>query len=172
MTWSRNCVISEISRTAAVAANPPNPAGGKTKINSAIFHVFSANLYVPVVTLSINDNCKFLKNKARFKRTNFWDRYRSKITTQHKNNNLDCIIDPSFRNINTLFVLSFKNGDIDPKRDSFDMYYMPLFKIKDFNALIENKTFFGQPVRKQTRSKPMKNLLKFQEMMTIQQETY
>ena len=41
----------------------------------------------------------------------------------------------AFRNINRLFVLSFKNGDDDPKKNSFDEYYMPLIEIKDFNAL-------------------------------------
>ena len=44
-----------------------------------------------------------------------------------------------------MFVLSFKNGDNNPRRDSF--YYISLAKIKDFNALIENKPFFNQPVK-------------------------
>ena len=46
-----------------------------------------------------------------------------------------------------MFVLSFKNGNDDPSRDSFDKYYMPLVEIKDFNALIDNKPFFDQPVK-------------------------
>ena len=45
-----------------------------------------------------------------------------------------------------MFVLSFKNGDNDPTRDSFDKYYMPL-EIRDFNTLIDNKPFFYQPVK-------------------------
>ena len=56
------------------------------------------------------------------------------------------MIDPTFRNINRLFALSFKNGDNDPTRDSFDNFFMPLLEIKDFNALIEKKSFFDQPV--------------------------
>ena len=44
-------------------------------------------------------------------------------------------------------VLSFKNGNNDPTRYSFDKYYMPLVEIKDFNALIDNKPFFDQPVK-------------------------
>ena len=36
------------------------------------------------------------------------------------------MIDLTFRNINRLFVLSFKNGGNDPKRDSPNNYYMPL----------------------------------------------
>ena len=57
------------------------------------------------------------------------------------------MIDPAFRNINRLFSLSFKNGISDPTRDSFNKYYMPLVEIKDFNALIGNKTFFNEPVK-------------------------
>ena len=57
------------------------------------------------------------------------------------------MIDPAFRNINRLISLSFKNGISDPARDSFKKYYMSLVEIKDFNALIDNKTFFNEPVK-------------------------
>ena len=40
-----------------------------------------------------------------------------------------------------------KSGNDDLTRDSFDKYYMPLVEIKDFNALIDNKPFFDQPVK-------------------------
>ena len=55
-------------------------------------------------------------------------------------------------------------------RESFHKYYVSLIKIKDFNVLIDNEPFFYQPVK--TNKMRMKNLLKFQEMMTIQQQTY
>ena len=52
------------------------------------------------VTLPVNDDIKFLENiKQRFKRTIFWNKYRSVITTQSKSNILDYLIDPAFRNI-------------------------------------------------------------------------
>ena len=57
------------------------------------------------------------------------------------------MIDPTFRNINRFFVLSFKDGNNDPTRDSFDKYYILLVKIENFNALIDNKPFFDQPVK-------------------------
>ena len=47
-----------------------------------------------------------------------------------------------FRNINRLFVLSFRNGDNDPTRYPVEKYYMSLVEIKDFNELIDNKPFF------------------------------
>ena len=87
----------------------------------------SAKLHVPVVTLSINSNIKFLEIiKQEFKRKISWNKYRSEITTQTKNNNLDYLINLTFRNINRLFVLSFRNGDDDRTRYSFDRYYIPL----------------------------------------------
>ena len=57
------------------------------------------------------------------------------------------MIDPAFRNIDRLFVLSFRNAHDNPTRNSFDKYYMPLVKIKDFHALIDNKPFFEHPVK-------------------------
>ena len=93
--------------------------------------------------MPINDNIKFLENiKQGFKRTVSWNKYRSEITTQPKNNNLDNLIDATFRTINRLFVLSFINGNDDPTRDSFDEYCMLLVEINDSNALVDNKTFF------------------------------
>ena len=80
-SWSKECKISKLSRTAAVAVNPPNPAKEVTETNSATFQINNDKLYVPVVTLSINDNIKFLENiKQGFKRTISWSKYRSEIT--------------------------------------------------------------------------------------------
>ena len=94
------------------------------------------------------DNIKFLENiKQGFKRTIHWNKYRSERTTQPKNNSSDYLIDPTFRNINRQFVLSFKDGDNDPIRGSFDKYYILLVEIKDFKALIDNKPFFDQSVK-------------------------
>ena len=114
----------------------------------ATFQLNNAKLYVPVVTLSISDNIKFLENiKQGFRITISWNKYRSEITTQPKNNTLDYLIDPRFRNINRMFALSFKNGDGDTTRYYFDKYYMPSVEIKDFTVLINNKPFFDQPVK-------------------------
>ena len=95
-----------------------------SQTNGATFQINNAKLYVPVVTLSINDNIKFLENiKQGFQTTVSWNKYRSEITTRPKSHNLDYLIDPAFRNINRMFVLSFKNVNM---RDSFHKYYMPL----------------------------------------------
>ena len=85
---------------------------------------------------SKNYAIKFLQNiKQGFKRAISWNKYRSEITTQPENNKFDYIIDPIFRKIYRLFVLSFKIGGIDPKRHSFDKYQMVLVGIKGFYCI-------------------------------------
>ena len=152
LSWSKECIISEISITPRIPgnpdANPPILTVAVIQTNRGTFQQNNTKLYVPVVTLSPNDNIKFLENiQQGFKRTISWNKYRPEITTQPNNNNLHYLIDPTFRNINRFFVLSFKNGKDDPTTNSFDEYYMPLVEIKDFNALIDNKPFFDQPVK-------------------------
>ena len=120
-----------------------------TIATSATFQTNNATFDVPVVTLIINYKIKFLENiKQGFKRTISWNNFRSEITTQPKKNNMDYLIDSTFVNINKLFARSLKNSNDDPTRDSFDEYYMPSVEIKDFNALIDNKQFFDQAVKK------------------------
>ena len=140
-------VISEISRT--FRAFDPNPYPVEYEVVRAItgatFQIDNAKHYIPVVTLSII-NINLENIKQGFKRTISWNKCRSEITTQPKIH-LDYLIDPTFRNINRLFVLSFKNCDKDPTRHSFDQYYMPLVQNKDFNALIDKKPLFDQPVK-------------------------
>ena len=130
MRWERNYIITEISRTSRAVDPNADPALYQlvTEATGATFQINNAELFVPVVTFFINDNIKFLENiKQGFKRTISWNKYRPEITTQPKNNNLDYLIDPKFRNINRLLVISFKNDNIDPTRDkryNFIKYYV------------------------------------------------
>ena len=66
-----------------------------------------------------------------------------------------------------MFVLSFKIGNDDPRRDSFDDYHMPLVEIKDFNVFLDNKPFFDHPVK--NKQEEYEKLIK---IMIIQQEIY
>ena len=74
------------------------------------------------------------------------------MTIQPQNNNLNYLIDPTFTNVNRLFVLSFQriageNNTTKYRRDSFSHYYVPNVRIKDFNVLIDGKSFFDLPVK-------------------------
>ena len=63
------------------------------------------------------------------------------------NNNLNYLIDPTFITVNRLFVLSFVRNAEGDNRDSFSRYYVPNVRIKDFNVLIDGKSFFDLPVK-------------------------
>ena len=69
------------------------------------------------------------------------------MTIQPKNNNLNYLIDPTITNVNRLFVLSFSRNNNTDNRDSFSNYYVPNVEIKDFNVLIDGKSFFDLPVK-------------------------
>ena len=130
-------IISEVSRAATVAVNLLVPAEPAILIISTKFQINSTEFYVPMVTLSINNNTKLLENlKQRFK---------SKITTKSENYNLCYMIDSKFMNINRLLILSFKNYFIDPTRNSYGKYYIPLGEIIHFSGVIDNKSFFMSP---------------------------
>ena len=104
-------IITEASKTYGAVPNTNQVRYHVTSQKArATFQISNTKLYVPVVTLLINDNIKFLQNiKQGFKRTISCKKYRSEITTQSKNNNLDYLIDPTFRSINVLLLRSFKN---------------------------------------------------------------
>ena len=59
LSWLKYCVISEVSRTFRAVGNPPMQQVA-TQTIGAIFQINNAKLYVSVITLSINDNFKFL----------------------------------------------------------------------------------------------------------------
>ena len=69
------------------------------------------------------------------------------MTVQPQNNNLNYLIDPAFTNVSRLFVLSFARTDTGDNRDSFSDYYVSNVEIKDFNVLINEKSFFDLPVK-------------------------
>ena len=68
----------------------------------------------------------------------------SQMSNQNKNNTLNYLIDPTFSNVNRLFVLSFENED---DRTSYYKYYMPSVEIKDYNVLIDGNAFFELPIK-------------------------
>ena len=75
------------------------------------FQITDTKLYVPVVTLSKENDIKLLEQlKSGFKRTIKWNKYRSQMTIQPQNNNLDYLIDVTFTKVNILFVLSLERN--------------------------------------------------------------
>ena len=104
-------------------------------------------MYVPVATLpkkkkKRKNQKKCLEQlKSGFKRTVKWNKYRSQMTIQPQNNNLNYLIDPTFTNVNRLLVLSFSRNNNTDSRYSYSNYYLPKFEIKEINILIDGKSF-------------------------------
>ena len=126
LTWSSTCVITD-----------SNGAG--------TFAITDTKLYVPVVTLSTQENTKLLQQlKSGFKRVINWNKYLSKPESFRRNANLNYLVEPSFQEINRLFVLAFEG---DAQRTSHSGYYLPNVEIKDYNIMINGKNFFDQPIK-------------------------
>ena len=128
MTWSRNCVIIYTD------VNNQDPT----------FTITETNLYVPIVTLSTQDNAKLLPQvKSGFKKTITWNKYVAKPELLAQNPNLNHLIEPSFQGVNRPFVLAFES---DEQRTSNKRYYIPNVEIKYYNVMIDGKNFFDQPI--------------------------
>ena len=69
------------------------------------------------------------------------------MTIQPQNNNLNYLIDPTFTNVNRLFVLSFPRNNNTDNRDSFSDYYVPNVETKGFSVLIDGKSFFHLSIK-------------------------
>ena len=126
LAWSSTCVITN-----------SNGAGA--------FAITDTKLYVPVVTLSTQENAKFLQqSKSGFKTVINWNKYLSKPELLAQNPNLNHLIEPSFQGVNRLFVLAFEN---DNHRTIHDRYYLPNVEIKDYNIIINGENFFDQLIK-------------------------
>ena len=139
LKWNKTCVIT--SQQIGVnldGGNTAAPTGTTLTINDC-------KSYIPVVTLSKDDEIKLLNNlKSGFTREIIWNRYRSQMTTEAINHNLNILIDTTFTNVNRLFVLAYQTAD---DRQSFSQFYLPKVMVKDFNVIIDKLAFFDLPIK-------------------------
>ena len=66
------------------------------------------------------------------------------MTIEAANNNLNILTDPTFTNVNRLFVLAYQNAN---DRQSFSEFYLPRVMVKDFNVIIDKLAFFDLPIK-------------------------
>ena len=141
LKWNINCVITSLEQReieAPAVGRDDAPTGASIAINDC-------KLYIPVVTLSRDDDIKLLTNlKSRFTREIEWNKYRSQMTTEAINNNLNILIDPTLTNVNRLFVLAYQAAD---DRQSFSQFYLPKVMVKDFNVIIDKLAFFDLTIK-------------------------
>ena len=142
LKWNKNCVITSLERREGDAGPP---VIGDNTPTGATLSITDCKLYVPVVTLYKDDEIKLLTNlKSGFKREIIWNKYRSQMTTEAINNNLNILIDPTFTNVNRLFVSAYRTAD---DRQLFSQFYLPRVMLKDFNVIIDKLAFFDLAIK-------------------------
>ena len=139
LKWNKTCVIT----SQQIGANLD---GGNTAVpTNATLAINDCKLYIPVVTLSKDDEIKLLTNlKSGFTREIEWNKYRSQMTTEAINNNLNILVDPTFTDVNRLLVLAYQNAD---DRQSFSQFCLPKVMVKDYNVIIDKLAFFDLPIK-------------------------
>ena len=135
MSWCENCILSS--------------AG-----DNAIFTITDAKRYVPIVTLSAEDNAK-LSNLLGdgFKRLVYWNKCKvilNKIVEIAANNEekyIRVLLDSSYQGVKRLFLLAYNNteGNNQVSIDSFRKYFLPRVKIENYIIEIDGRNFYDQP---------------------------
>ena len=126
-----------------------------TAATTATFEITDAKLYVPIVTLSIEDNSKLSKllNEG-FKRQIYWNEYKVtpnkivEIAAINEEKYIRELLDSSCQGVKRLFVLAYDNtaGNNQVSVDSFKKYFLPRVKIENYNIEIDGRNFYDQPI--------------------------
>ena len=146
LKWIENCMLT----SAAIGAND-----NATGADSATFKITNAKLYVPIVTLAAENNAKLSKLLGKgFKRPVYWKKYKIidntivEIAANNGEKYIRELLDSSYQGVKRLFVLAYDNtaGDNQVSIDSFKKYFLPRFKIKNYNIKIDGRNFFDQSI--------------------------
>ena len=119
-----------------------------TITDTVIFEITDAKLYVPIVTLSEEDNGKFSKLFGEgFKRPVYWNKCKVtdnkvvEIAAENGEKYIRELLDSSYQGVKRLFVLAYNNtaGNDQVSFDSYTKYFFPRIKIKNYNIEIDGK---------------------------------
>ena len=130
LTWKKECVLS-------------------TGNVDAVFIINDRKLYVPVFTLSKEDNKDFIEQQNRgFQRSIFCNEYK----TKEINEDADAIVfkyinlDPSFQGVNRLFAMAYNRANGQPTRYGRRKYYLPRTDLETYNVIIDGRNFYDNPI--------------------------
>ena len=115
-------------------------------INS-VFAITNTKLYVPIVTLSAEDNVKLWNLLGEgFKRPIYWNQYNViRDKTFNANRDIRELLDWSYQGVKKLFVLASNNiNGITP--NSHKRYFLPKIEIKNYNIEIDGRNVCDQPI--------------------------
>ena len=133
LTWKKECVLS-------------------TGAGEAVFIINDTKLYVPVVTLSKQDNKYFIEQQNKgFQRSIYWNEYKTKeinVTVDNNNpaNSVRYInLESSFQGVNRLFVMAYNSANGQPNRNGQRKYYLPRIDLNKYNVIIDGRNFYNNP---------------------------
>ena len=130
LTWKKECVLS-------------TDAGG------AVFIINDKKMYVPVVTLSKEDNKDFIEQENKgFQRSVYWNEYETKEINENADANVFKYInlDLSFQGVNRIFVMTYNRVDGQPTRNGQKKYYLPRISLNKYNVIIDGINFYDNPI--------------------------
>ena len=133
----KKCVLST---DADDAANPGN---------NAVFIINDTKLYVPVFTLSKEDNKDFIEQQNEgFQRSIYWNEYKTKEKNEDADANAVKYInlDPSFQGVNRLFIMAYDATDNQYNRNNRRKYYLPRIDLKKYKVIIDGRNFYDNPI--------------------------
>ena len=130
LTWKKECVLS-------------------TDAGDAVFIINDTKMYVPVVTLSKEDNKDFIEQQNKgFQRSIYWNEYKTKEINENADANVFKYInlDPSFQGVNRLFVMAYNRATGQPTRNGQRKYYLPRIDLEKYNVIIDGRNFYDNPI--------------------------
>ena len=101
-------------------------------------------MYVPVVTLSKEDNKDFIEQQNKgFQRSIYWNEYKTKEINENADANVVKYInlDPSFQGVNRLFVMAYNRVNSQPTRNGQRKYYLPRIDLEKYNVIIDGRNY-------------------------------
>ena len=115
LKWNENCILS-------------------SEGTAATFTITDTKLYVPVVTLKIEDNAKLSELLSKgFERSVSWNKYKAILTDYAADTHIRERLDASLQGVNKLFVLPYAYGNNITNENSYKKYFLPRRKIKNYN---------------------------------------
>ena len=130
LTWKKECVLS-------------------TDDGNAVFIINDTKMYIPVVTLSKEDNKDFIEQQNKgFQRSIYWNEYKTKEINENADANVFKYInsDPSFQGVNRLFVMAYNRTNGQPTRNGQQKYYLPRTDLENYNVIIDGRNFYDNPI--------------------------
>ena len=130
LPWKKECVLS-------------------TDAGDPVLIINDTKMYVPVVTLSKEDNKDFIEQQNKgFQRSIYWNEYKTKEINENTDANVFKYInlDPSFQGVNRLFVMAYNRANGQPTRNGQRKYYLPRIDLEKYSVIIDGRNVYDNPV--------------------------